>query len=156
MGSRTEQCLNCEAPLPPPADRRGGWPRKYCSDACRWAFGRTRARRWRPLTQRHQRQDDTRKQRRHIRDQAERLAQAAGKLALDLHAEDLAPPTQQTGWKPGPIAGYTAAALPLLAQARAVLAAAAVAADRATGATWDEIAAVLDVSPDTAARRYQA
>ncbi|MEV1178320.1 hypothetical protein [Nonomuraea sp. NPDC049784] len=87
--------------------------------------------------------------------QAERLAQAAGKLALDLHAEDLAPPTQQTGWKPGPIAGYTAAALPLLAQARAVLAA-AVAADRATGATWDELTAVLDVSPDTAARRYQA
>ncbi|WP_440101522.1 hypothetical protein [Streptosporangium sp. H16] len=146
MGSRTEQCLNCEAPLPPPADRRGGQPRKYCSDACRWAFGRTRARRWRPLTQRHQRQDDTRKQRRHIRDQAERLVRAAGKLALDLHAEDLAPPTQQTGWKLGPIAGYTAAALPLLAQARAVLAA-AVAADRATGATWDEIAAVLDVSP---------
>ncbi|WP_433258261.1 hypothetical protein ACQPYK_22965 [Streptosporangium sp. CA-135522] len=69
------------------------------------------------------------------------------------HAEDLAPPTQQPGWKPGPIAGYTAAALPLLALARAVLAT-AVAADRAAGATWDEIAAVLDVSADTAARRY--
>ncbi|MEU6789932.1 hypothetical protein ABZ912_63060 [Nonomuraea angiospora] len=153
MGSRTEQCLNCEAPLPPPITR-GGRPRKYCSDTCRWAFCRTRARRWRPLTQRHRRQDDTRKRRRHLRDQAEHLAQAAGKLALDLHAEDLAPPTQQTGWKPGPIAGYTATALPLLAHARAVLAA-AVTADRATGATWDEIAAVLDVSPDTAARRYR-
>ncbi|WP_327591429.1 hypothetical protein OHA25_61050 (plasmid) [Nonomuraea sp. NBC_00507] len=44
--------------------------------------------------------------------------------------------------------------MPLLAHARAVLAA-AVTADRATGATWDEIAAVLDVSPDTAARRYR-
>lgn len=153
MGSRTEQCLNCEAPLPPPI-ARGGRPRKYCSDTCRWVFGRTRARRWRPLTQRHQRQDGTRKQRRHLHDQAEHLAQAAGKLALDLHAEDLAPPTQQTGWKPGPIAGYTNAALPLLAQARAVLAA-AVTADRAAGATWDEIAAILDVSPDTAARRYR-
>ncbi|MFC5823994.1 RNA polymerase sigma factor [Nonomuraea insulae] len=63
-------------------------------------------------------------------------------LALDLHAEDLAPPTRQTGWTPGPVAGYTNAALPLLAQARAVLAA-AVTADRAAGATWDEIAAVL-------------
>ncbi|MBG0823547.1 hypothetical protein HS048_22735 [Planomonospora sp. ID91781] len=86
--------------------------------------------------------------------QLQHLAQAAGKLALDLHAEDLAPPIQQTGWKPGPIASYTTAALPLLAQARAVLAAAAT-ADRAAGATWDEIAAVLDVSPDTAARRYR-
>ncbi|MFG1703450.1 hypothetical protein ACFLIM_09665 [Nonomuraea sp. M3C6] len=154
MGSRTEQCLNCEAPLPPPTGR-GGRPRKYCSHACRWTFGRTRSRRWRPLTQRHQRQDNTRKQRRHLRDQAEHLAQAAGKLALDMHAEDLALPTQQTGWKSGPIAGYAAAALPLLAHARAVLAA-AVAADRAAGATWDEIGAVLDVSPDTAARRYRS
>jgi hypothetical protein len=66
---------------------------------------------------------------RHLREHTEHLAQAAGKLTLDLHAEDLAPPTQQTGWKPGPIAGYTNAALPLLAQARAVLAA-AVTADR--------------------------
>ncbi|WP_406314707.1 hypothetical protein OHA77_40205 [Streptosporangium sp. NBC_01639] len=72
-----------------------------------------------------------------------------------MHAEDLALPTQQTGWKSGPIAGYAAAALPLLAHARAVLAA-AVAADRAAGATWDEIGAVLDVSPDTAARRYRS
>ncbi|MFD1545017.1 hypothetical protein [Nonomuraea guangzhouensis] len=121
--------LNCEAPWPPPI-ARGGRPHKYCSDACRWVFGRIRARRWCPLTQRHQRQDDTRKQRRHLRDQAEHLAQTAGKLALDLHAEDLASPAQQTGWKPGAIADYTATALPLLAQARAVLAA-AVAADRA-------------------------
>ncbi|MEV4360201.1 hypothetical protein [Nonomuraea sp. NPDC049625] len=44
--------------------------------------------------------------------------------------------------------------LPLLTQARAVLAA-AVAADRAAGATWEEIAAILDVSSDTAARRYR-
>ncbi|GAA4932788.1 hypothetical protein GCM10023334_040320 [Nonomuraea thailandensis] len=86
--------------------------------------------------------------------QAEHLAQAAGKLALDLHAEDLAPPTQQTGWTPGPIAGYTAAALPLLAHARTVLAA-AVTADRAAGASWDEIAVVLDVSSDTAARHHR-
>ncbi|SPL99669.1 unnamed protein product [[Actinomadura] parvosata subsp. kistnae] len=46
------------------------------------------------------------------------------------------------------------AALPLLARARTALAA-AVAADRAAGATWNEIAAVLDVSPHTAARRYR-
>ncbi|WP_146104243.1 hypothetical protein [Nonomuraea solani] len=63
-------------------------------------------------------------------------------------------PPGRPGWKPGPIAGYTNAALPLLAQARAVLAA-AVTTDRATGATWQEIAAVLDVSPDTAARHYR-
>ncbi|MGR6924359.1 hypothetical protein ACU635_59735 [[Actinomadura] parvosata] len=44
--------------------------------------------------------------------------------------------------------------MPLLTQARAVLAT-AVAADRAAGATWDEIAAVLDVSADTAARRHR-
>ncbi|MEV4899357.1 hypothetical protein AB0K48_59585, partial [Nonomuraea sp. NPDC055795] len=62
-------------------------------------------------------------------------------------------PSQQTGWKPGPIAGYTASALPLFALARAVLAA-AVATDRAAGASWDEIAAVLDVSPDIVSRRY--
>ena len=30
-----------------------------------------------------------------------------------------------------------------------------VAADRAAGATWEEIAAILDVSPDTAARLYR-
>ncbi|WP_187414585.1 hypothetical protein [Nonomuraea sp. PA05] len=77
-----------------------------------------------------------------------------GSGALDLHAEALAPPTQQSGWQPGPIAGCTAAALPPLARARAVLAS-AVAADRATGATWDEIAAVLDVSADTVARHYR-
>ncbi|MFC5827572.1 hypothetical protein [Nonomuraea insulae] len=97
--------------MPPPI-ARGGRPRKYCSDSCRWVFGRTRARRRRSLAQRHQRQDGTRKQRRHLRDQAEHFAQAAGKLAHDLHPEDLAPSTQQTGWKPGPTAGYTNTALP--------------------------------------------
>lgn len=84
------------------------------------------------------------------RDQAEHLALAAGELALDARAEDLAHPVQQTGWRTGPIAGYITAALPLIA--RAVLAA-AVAADRAAGATWDEIAVVLDISADPAARR---
>ncbi|MFI0451907.1 hypothetical protein [Actinomadura sp. 6N118] len=63
-------------------------------------------------------------------------------------------PNRRAG-NPGPIAGYTAAALPLLAQARAVLAE-AVATDRAAGATWDEIAAVLEVSADTASRRYRS
>jgi hypothetical protein len=131
MGSQTEHCLNCDAPLTPPIGR-GGRPCKYCSGACRWTFGRTRARRRHPLAQRHQRQDNTRKQRRHLRDQAEHLAQDAGKLALDLHAEDLATPTKQTGWSPGPIAGYTAAALSLLVHARTILAA-AVTADRVAG-----------------------
>ncbi|MFC5832800.1 hypothetical protein [Nonomuraea insulae] len=53
------------------------------------------------------------------------------------------------GWNPGPIA----APLPLLAHARAFLAT-AVAADRAAGATWAEIVAVLDVSADTVVCRY--
>ncbi|MEO3889497.1 hypothetical protein [Nonomuraea sp. B5E05] len=64
-------------------------------------------------------------------------------------------PTRPARRRSPGIAGYTNAALPLLAQARAVLAA-AVTADRAAGATWDEIAVVLDVSPDTAARRYRS
>lgn len=89
-----------------------------------------------------------------IRQQAEHLASTAHQLAHDLQAEDLAEPTQQTGWAQGPIAGYTAAALPLLSQARATLAA-AVAADRASGATWHEIAGALGISADTAARRYR-
>jgi enamine deaminase RidA (YjgF/YER057c/UK114 family) len=147
-------CLHCREPLPEPGPH-GGRPRKFCSDPCRWAFRRGLTRRWRPVTRLHNRQTSTAKHRKHLRDQAEHLAQAAGKLALDTHEEDLAPISQQTGWKPGPIAGYTAAALPLHAQARAVLAA-AVAADRAAGATWDEIAAVLEVSTDTASRRYRS
>jgi hypothetical protein len=101
-----------------------------------------------------QRQADTRVERRHMRQQAEKLTQAARQLAADARAEDQKDPYYQTGWQQGPIAGYTAAALPLVARARAVLAA-AVAADRAAGGTWAEIAAVLDVSPDTAARRYR-
>ncbi|MFD8534304.1 hypothetical protein ACFV0L_43540 [Streptosporangium canum] len=89
-----------------------------------------------------------------MREQAEALAQAAGELALNARGEDLVALWEQTGWRRGPIAGYTAATLPLVARARAVLAA-AVAADRAAGATWSEIAAVLGVSDDTAARHYR-
>ncbi|MFI6520860.1 hypothetical protein ACIBF1_35265 [Spirillospora sp. NPDC050679] len=103
-----DTCRHCREPLPAP-DARGGRPRKYCSDTCRWAFRRGLERRWRPATRLHERQTNTAQQRRHLRDQAEHLATAAGKLALDLREEDLAPASQQTGWKPGPIAGYTAA-----------------------------------------------
>lgn len=147
-----DTCRHCGNPLPQ-SSSRGGQPRAYCNDQCRWAFHRGRSQRWRPLDQLHQRQPDTRRQR-HLRQQAEHLASTAHQLAHDLQAEDLAEPTQQTGWAQGPIAGYTAAALPLLSQARATLAA-AVAADRASGATWHEIAAVLGISADTAARRYR-
>lgn len=152
MATPDDRCLNCHNELPAPGPH-GGRPRRYCCDACRFAFRRQRQRRLRPIDTRHQRQSDTQRQRQHLREQAERLVQTARSLASDALAEDLACPTQQTGWKSGPIAGYTASALPLFALARAVLAA-AVAADRAAGASWDEIAAVLDVSPDTAARRY--
>lgn len=105
-----------------------------------------------PLAQRHQRQTDTRRQHRHL--QAEHLAATAQHLAHDLRTEHLAQPTHQTGWAQGPIAGYTAAALPLLGQARSTLAA-AVTTDRAAGSTWHEIAAVLGTSPDTAVRHYR-
>jgi hypothetical protein len=148
-----DTCRHCGNPLPDPP-RPGGQPRAYCNDQCRWAFHRSRTRRWRPLDQRHQRQTDTRRQRRHLRQQAEHLARTAQHLAHDLQAEDLTQPTHQTGWTKGPIAGYTAKALTLLSQARVTLAA-AVATDRAAGATWHEIAAVLGTSADTAARHYR-
>ena len=100
-----ETCRHCGNPLPQ-SSSRGGRPRVYCNDQCRWAFHRGRSQRWRPLDQLHQRQTDTRRQRRHLRQEADHLA-------------------------------------------------AAVTADRAAGATWQEIAAVLGTSPDTADRRYQ-
>ncbi|MEV0404904.1 hypothetical protein [Actinoallomurus sp. NPDC050550] len=148
-----DTCPHCGTPLPRPSPS-GGRPRLYCNDQCRWNFHRSRTQRWCPLDQRHQRQTDTRRQRRHLRQQAETLASTAQRLAHDLRAEDLAQPTHQTGWTQGPIAGYTAAALPLLSQARATLAA-AVTTDRAAGATWHEIVAVLGTSADTAARHYR-
>lgn len=151
MSDRRRRCSNCQTSLPPPEPR--GRPRKYCSDACRWAMRRH----WRnsPVPRWVRRQRDTHARRRQLRDQVDRLAHAAGELSIDLRAEDLAPQHDQAGWKrPGPIAGYTAAALPLLARARVVLAA-AVTTDRAAGATWEEIAAVLDISADTAARHYR-
>jgi hypothetical protein len=84
-----------------------------------------------------------------MREQAERLAQAAGAVALWMGEVDRATLMARLGGEPGPIAGHTGAALPVLA--RVLL---AVAVDRAVGATWEEIAAALDVSADTAARRF--
>jgi hypothetical protein len=148
-----DTCPQCGNTLPEPSTRSGR-PRTYCSDTCRWTFHRARGKRWRPTDQLHQRQTSTHRQRQHLRQQAERLTDTIHQLVLNLTQEDLAEPTQLTGWTKGPIAGYTAAALPLLSQARTTLAA-AVATDRAAGATWDEIAAVLGISTDTASRHYR-
>jgi hypothetical protein len=84
----------------------------YCSDRCKWKFHRGRQQRWRPIDQLHQRQTDTHRQRRHIRQQAEHLAHTTHQFVLGLREEDLVEPTRQARWAKGPIAGYTAAALP--------------------------------------------
>jgi hypothetical protein len=104
---------------------------------------------------RYRRLVDTGRVRQEMREQAERLERAAGEVAFNLGEEDAATAARRLSGELGPIAGYTREGLPMLARARALLAA-AVATDRAAGATWEEIAAALDVSADTAPRRFRS
>ena len=89
-------------------------------------------------------------------------ANAARHLAAELDAEPDRPERDQpAAWygrkPPADWTGagrYTRAALEVLGEA-AALVAAAVAADRAAGSNWTEIGATLGVSADTASRRYR-
>jgi hypothetical protein len=82
---RPTQCLMCQAPLPAPQPG-GGRPRRYCSD--RWAMRRKRRKSSRPIEVRYRRLVETGRARQGMREQAERLAKAAGAVAFNLGEED--------------------------------------------------------------------
>ncbi|MER6433961.1 hypothetical protein ABT272_40605 [Streptomyces sp900105245] len=95
-----------------------------------------------------------------LRSAAYAVAREARRLATVPDEEAAKPRWAQPAWDPSrpdlgrPAAPYTRAALELLDAAHEAMAA-AVTADRAAGRGWAAIAATLEVSEDTAARRYR-
>jgi hypothetical protein len=126
------RCGVCGVPVPRLA--RNGPPRRYCS-----AAHRQMAYRMRKAADRSPAARDGTAERRAARDTAGALAVAASAARASLG---------QQGAGPG------AAAVAGLAALAAQLERAAVAADRAAGASWAQIGAALGVTADTARRRY--
>ncbi|WP_435280076.1 hypothetical protein [Streptomyces sp. 1222.5] len=107
-----------------------------------------------------QRMDATGEALRQLRSAAYMAEHEARGLAAVVDDEAAKPRWSQPAWdRPRPELGrrpapYTRTALELLQAAHEAMAA-AVAADRAAGSGWAAIAAALDISEDTAARRYR-
>lgn len=136
------RCESCGTSLP--VQEAGGRPARYCSAACRQRAFRERRRQPAATDQRV----------------AEALGEAVGKLRGELEQLGvLASSTRSTltrsarSKQPGVSRGqFTSAAVQLRAQVDQVLNAAA-AADRAAGATWDDIGQAMGVDGVTANRR---
>jgi hypothetical protein len=127
------RCGVCGVPVPRLA--RSGPARRYCSDAHRQVAYRMRRAAGRSPAGRGA---SAAAERRAARDAASELAVAASAARASL----------------GQGAGPGAAAVAGLAALAARLERAAVAADRAAGASWAQVGAALGVPADTARRRY--
>ncbi|MEU2578750.1 hypothetical protein ACIP3B_36240 [Streptomyces anulatus] len=146
-------CLgpSCTVLLPAPgAD--GGRPRLYCGERCRSAHRRLAARIDRGLLNRAETADATEEALHKLRSAVYSVAAEARHMAQALDPQAARQPRdRQEG---GPAATATLAALGLVEAAHSALTA-AVEADRAAGSGWSAIGVALDVSEDTAARRYR-
>jgi hypothetical protein len=160
---RQQSCLAIGCTNSFPAERgRGGRPRKFCSDRCRSRWRRWQERRARKLAAPVERWEDTTDVRHEVQAAAYQVAGQARKFAAELVEESDTPPDPYGLYAspraPAPRrevpAGYTRAALDVAAAVEDLVAA-AVAADRVAGHSWEQIGQVLGVSADTAARRYR-